>query len=100
MYKYHIIVFYSAEDKAFIADVPDLEGCSAWGKTAEAAVHDVQTAIELLIDAARSMSKAVPRPRCRPAIYQAHKVDVARRPAYKAPSSNSGSQGGAKAVAA
>ncbi len=69
MNKYHINVFYSAEDKAFIADVPDLEGCSAWGRTPEAAVGEVQTAIELWIDAAQSMGKQVPEPRYRPAIY-------------------------------
>jgi predicted RNase H-like HicB family nuclease len=84
LYKYHINVFYSAEDKAFIADVPDLEGCSAWGKTAEAAVREVQTAIELWIDAARSMSKTVPGPRYRPAIYRMHADGVpSKKPAKR-----------------
>ena len=69
MNKYHINVFYSAEDKCFIADVPDLEGCSAWGKTPETAVREVQTAIDLWLEAAQSMGKPAPEPRYRPAMY-------------------------------
>jgi predicted RNase H-like HicB family nuclease len=69
MPKYHINLFYSDEDEGFIADVPDLRGCSAFGVTPEEALKGVKIAIELWIDAAKSMDKTIPEPRYRPAIY-------------------------------
>ncbi|MGD9688532.1 MAG: type II toxin-antitoxin system HicB family antitoxin [Phycisphaerales bacterium] len=69
--RYHINVFYSAEDKAFIADVPDLKYCSAHGKTPEAAVREVQVAMRAWLKAAKAHGKRIPKPRYRPAIYQA-----------------------------
>jgi len=70
MIKYHINVFFSENDEGFIADVPDLRGCSAFGETPQEAIKEVMTAIELWIDAAKSMDKMVPEPRYRPAIYK------------------------------
>ncbi|MFN0012758.1 MAG: type II toxin-antitoxin system HicB family antitoxin [Phycisphaerales bacterium] len=68
--KYHINVFYSKDDKAFIADVPDLKHCSAHGPTPEKAVREVQVAMRAWIAVAKAHGKRVPVPRYRPAMYQ------------------------------
>ena len=70
MKDYHINVFYSDEDKGYIADIPDLRLCSAFGTTAEAAVHEVEIAKRAWLKAARAAGKRVPKPQYRPAIYQ------------------------------
>jgi predicted RNase H-like HicB family nuclease len=67
---YHINVFYSDEDKGYIADVPDLRMCSAFGATPEEAVHEVEIAKRAWMKAARAPGKRVPKPQYRPAIYQ------------------------------
>ena len=69
--KYHINVFYSVEDKAYIADVPDLKYCSAHGRTPQEALREVLIAVEAWIAAAKEHGKRVPRARYRPAIYAA-----------------------------
>lgn len=66
---YHINLFYSAEDGGYIADVPDLKSCSAFGATPEAALHEVLVAKAAWIAAAKQHKKPVPAPRYRPAIY-------------------------------
>jgi predicted RNase H-like HicB family nuclease len=68
---YHINIFYSEEDAAYVADIPDLEACSALGATPEQALTEVERAKQLWLDTARSSGKPVPPPRYRPAIYQA-----------------------------
>jgi len=70
MRDYHINIFYSDEDGGYIADVPDLESCSAFGKTPSEALTEVERAKEAWIEAARDAGKSVPEPRYRPAIYQ------------------------------
>jgi len=70
MKDYHINIFYSAEDRGYIADIPDLAKCSAFGASPAEALSELMTAKEAWIDAARSSGKAIPRPRYRPAIYQ------------------------------
>lgn len=45
MYDYHINIFYSEEDGGYIADIPDLEFCSAFGETAAKALAELETAI-------------------------------------------------------
>jgi predicted RNase H-like HicB family nuclease len=67
---YHINVFYSDEDEGYIADIPDLKHCSAFGTTPEEAVREVLMAKSAWLEAARSAGKPIPRPRYRPAIYQ------------------------------
>jgi predicted RNase H-like HicB family nuclease len=71
MNSYHINVFWSEEDGAWVADVPDLEFCSAHGPTPVEAVRQVEIAISAWLDAARAAGKAIPEPRYRPAIYAA-----------------------------
>ena len=67
---YHINVFFSAEDGGYIADVPDLKSCSAFGETPEEALREVLRSKEAWLAAARKHRKPVPEPRFRPAIYQ------------------------------
>ncbi len=66
---YHINVFYSAEDEGWIADIPDLRYCSAFGATPAEAVAEVLVAKEAWLDAARAEGKPIPPPKYRPAIY-------------------------------
>jgi predicted RNase H-like HicB family nuclease len=66
---YHINIFYSIEDEAYIADIPDLKYCSAHGDTPEEALAEVLIAKEAWLEAARSNGRPVPEPRYRPATY-------------------------------
>lgn len=68
---YHINVFYSAEDKAFIADIPDLKFCSAHASTPQEALRQVLIAQRGWLAAAKAAGKRIPKPRYRPMIYQA-----------------------------
>jgi len=52
MYKYAIEIFYSEEDEGYIAVVPELPGCSAFGETEEDALKEVMTAMELWLETA------------------------------------------------
>ena len=63
MYRYEVVVDWSAEDQLFIARVPGLPGCVAHGATPESAVHEVQIAIGLWVDSAIADGIAVPEPR-------------------------------------
>ncbi|MCA9428199.1 MAG: type II toxin-antitoxin system HicB family antitoxin [Candidatus Omnitrophica bacterium] len=71
MKDYHINIFYSEEDEGYIADIPDLEACSAFGETAEEALREVEIAKAAWLETAKSEGKPIPEPRYRPAIYQA-----------------------------
>ena len=68
--RYHINVFYSEEDGCFVADVPDLRHCSAFGVTPEEALSQVQAAMKGWLAQARKMRRPIPKPLYRPAIYQ------------------------------
>ena len=70
MKDYHINIFFSEEDRGYIADIPDLEACSAFGSSAEEALREVQVAKEAWLEAARAEGKPIPHPKYRPAIYQ------------------------------
>ena len=70
MKDYHINVFYSEEDEGYIADIPDLKHCSAFGESPEEAVREVLIAKNAWLEAARAQGKSIPRPRYRPVIYQ------------------------------
>jgi predicted RNase H-like HicB family nuclease len=70
MKDYHINIFYSAEDGGYIADIPDLEACSAFGKTSIDALKQVEIAKNAWLEAARAEGKPIPKPRYRPVIYQ------------------------------
>ena len=70
MKDYHINIFYSEEDSGYIADIPDLEACSAFGNTTEEALRQVEIARAAWLEAARVEGKPIPEPRYRPVIYQ------------------------------
>lgn len=69
MKDYHINIFHSEEDGGYIADIPDLESCSAFGSTPEEALAEVTRARMAWLEAAESAGKPAPTPRYRPAIY-------------------------------
>lgn len=63
IYKYEIIIYWSNEDEAFIAEVPELPGCTAHGKTPEVALKNAQDAIQLWIDTAKEFGDPIPEPK-------------------------------------
>ena len=65
MNKYEVIIYWSAEDEAFVAEVPELPGCAAHGPTQEAALASAQEAIRLWIDTAKEFGDPVPEPKGR-----------------------------------
>ena len=71
MKDYHINIFYSDEDGGYVADIPDLDACSAFGRTPDEALKEVQIAKKAWLAAAKSAGKRIPKPKYRPAIYQA-----------------------------
>jgi predicted RNase H-like HicB family nuclease len=70
MKDYHINIFYSDEDEGYIADIPDLKFCSAFGHTQEEALKEVQTAKAAWLETARAEGRPIPFPRYKPIIYQ------------------------------
>jgi predicted RNase H-like HicB family nuclease len=70
MKDYHINIFYSDEDEGYIADIPDLKHCSAFGESPETALREVLMAKSAWIESAKSAGRPIPPPRFRPAIYQ------------------------------
>ncbi len=70
MQDYHINVFYSKDGGGYIADIPDLKFCSAFGETPGDALQEVLRAKDAWLAAARDSGKPIPRPHYRPAIYQ------------------------------
>lgn len=70
MKDYHINIFFSDEDEGYIADIPDLPMCSAFGETAAAALAEVEIAKDLWLETARAENKPVPEPSYRPVIYK------------------------------
>jgi predicted RNase H-like HicB family nuclease len=67
---YHINIFYSNDDEGFIADIPDLKFCSAFGETPEKALAEVLTAQKIWLEAAMETKREIPEPRYKPIIYQ------------------------------
>jgi predicted RNase H-like HicB family nuclease len=67
---YHINIFYSDEDNGYIADIPDLDACSAFGDSPDEALREVLVAKAAWLQAARQDGKEIPSARYRPAIYQ------------------------------
>ena len=65
MSKYEIIIYWSNEDKAFIAEVPELSGCAADGTTKQAALKNVDLVIKEWIETAKSLGRPIPEPKGR-----------------------------------
>lgn len=70
MKDYHINIFYSDEDKGYIADIPDLKFCSAFGQTQSEALKEVLIAKEAWLETAKKNNQKIPKPRYIPALYK------------------------------
>ena len=66
MKDYHINIFYSDADGGYIADIPDLPACSAFGRTPAEALNELEIAKTAWLEAARAEGKPVPVPRYTP----------------------------------
>jgi predicted RNase H-like HicB family nuclease len=62
-HKYEIIIYWSNEDQVYVAEVPELPGCTAHGDTHESALANANDAIQLWIDTAREFGDPVPEPK-------------------------------------
>lgn len=71
MKDYHINIFHSEVDEGYIADIPDLDACSAFGQSPAEALAEIEKAKAAWLEAAKAEGKPIPTPRYRPAIYQA-----------------------------
>lgn len=65
MTKYEIILYWSAEDDAFIAEVPELPGCAADGPTRQEALTNAETVIQEWIETAQELGRPIPEPKGR-----------------------------------
>ena len=65
MNRYEVIIYWSIEDDAFVAEVPELPGCMAHGDSQEAALSNVNDAVELWLDTAREFGDPIPEPKGR-----------------------------------
>jgi predicted RNase H-like HicB family nuclease len=63
--RYEMVLYWSNEDQAFIAEVPELPGCAADGATYQQAVANAEVVIREWIETAKSLGRAVPKPRGR-----------------------------------
>lgn len=63
--RYEVIIYWSAEDEAFIAEVPELPGCAADGPTPQNALGNVEVVAREWIETARELGRAIPEPRGR-----------------------------------
>jgi len=69
MNKYEIIIFWSDEDNAFVADVPELPGCMAHGDSYETALSNAKDAIELWLETAKEFGDPIPKPKGHRLVY-------------------------------
>jgi len=62
-YKYEVIIYWSVDDNAYIAEVPELPGCMSDGKSYEDALKNVQVIIDEWIETAKELKREIPEPR-------------------------------------
>ncbi len=77
MKDYHINIFFSDEDDCYVADLPDLAFCSAFGATPEEALANVEAAKKLWLEEAAASGLPIPTPRYRPILYRAGYAEAA-----------------------
>jgi len=65
MSKYEVIIYWSKDDQAFIAEVPELSGCAADGATYQEALANVETIIQEWIETAKDLGRPIPEPKGR-----------------------------------
>jgi predicted RNase H-like HicB family nuclease len=63
--KYEIIIYWSDEDQSFVAEVPELPGCVAHGKTYDSALANIKDAMDLWINTAKEFNDPIPAPKGR-----------------------------------
>jgi predicted RNase H-like HicB family nuclease len=68
-YKYETILYWSNEDSAFIAEIPELPGCMAHGATQQAALANANDAIQLWLETAKEFGDPIPEPKGRRLMY-------------------------------
>ena len=61
--KYAVEIFFSKEDEGYIATVPELPGCSAFGETEEQALAEIKIAVQLWLETAKKDGRKIPKPR-------------------------------------
>jgi predicted RNase H-like HicB family nuclease len=64
-YRYEVILYWSEEDEAFIAEVPELAGCAADGESYADALANVEVVISEWIETARELGRSIPEPKGR-----------------------------------
>lgn len=67
--RYEVIIYWSAEDAAFVAEVPELAGCMAHGDTRAEALKHAEEAIDLWLDTAQEFDDPIPEPKGRKLMY-------------------------------
>lgn len=65
MLKYEVIIYWSNEDKSFVAEIPELPGCMADGPTPEKALRNVEVIAQEWIETAQELGRPIPSPRGR-----------------------------------
>jgi predicted RNase H-like HicB family nuclease len=69
MFRYEAIIYWSEEDKVYLAEVPELSGCIAHGDSYESALSNAKEAIQLWIDTAKEFDDPIPEPKGRRLMY-------------------------------
>ena len=67
--RYEVIIFWSDEDAAFVADVPELPGCMAHGSSHADALTNAEQAVQLWIETAHELGRPIPQPKGRRLVY-------------------------------
>ena len=67
--RYEIIIFWSDEDAAFVADVPELPGCMAHGASHAEALANAEEAVQLWLETAQELGRPIPQPKGRRLVY-------------------------------
>jgi len=66
MHKYQIVIFWSDEDKVFVAKTPELAGCMAHGQTQAEALKNLEDAVDLWLETAKEFGDDIPKPNRQP----------------------------------
>lgn len=69
MFKYEIIIYWSKDDNCYVAEVPELPGCMADGKTYQEALSNTEIVISEWIDTAKSLNRPIPEPKGEKLVY-------------------------------